>query len=79
TCEGNLSNWDECKTQISKFPNARYKTFYDMKQAQSFIEGKEECAVEIDTNKLRVWTDGCSYENGSPNVRAGIGVFWGKG
>ncbi|CAG8535282.1 25761_t:CDS:1, partial [Gigaspora rosea] len=30
-----------------------------------------------DTNKLRVWTDGSSFGNGSITARAGIGVFWG--
>ena len=32
--------------------------------------------VELKNNVIQVWTDGSSFENGSKNARAGIGVFW---
>ena len=72
--KGIYDSWEECKAQVSKFPNAKYKKFYDLKQAQNYIEGKKE-AIEIDPFKLQVWTDGCLFDNGSSKARAGIGVF----
>ena len=72
--KGIYNTWEECKAQVCKYSNARYKKFYDLKQAQNYIEGKED-VIEIDSNKLQVWVDGCSYNNSSKNSKAGIGFF----
>lgn len=32
----------------------------------------------VDRNRLVVWTDGASKDNGKRIARAGVGVFWGK-
>jgi ribonuclease HI len=74
--KGIYQTWEECKTQVCKFPNAKYKKFYDLKQAQNYVEGKKE-TIEIDIRKCQVWTDGSSFDNGSKDARAGIGVYWG--
>ncbi|CAG8854873.1 19192_t:CDS:2, partial [Gigaspora margarita] len=62
----------ECKAQVSKFPNAKYKKFYDINKAQNFIEGKNDI-VKNDINGLQVWTDRSAFENRTTNARAGIG------
>ncbi|CAG8854813.1 13783_t:CDS:2, partial [Gigaspora margarita] len=67
--------WKECKAQVSKFPNAKYKKFYNINKAQNFIKGKNDI-VKNDINSLQVWTDGSAFKNGTTNARAGIGVFW---
>ncbi|CAG8473947.1 39711_t:CDS:2 [Gigaspora margarita] len=73
--KGIYKTWEECKAQVSKFPNAKFKKFYNIKEAQDFIEGKKNI-VKNDPNSLQVWTDGSAFENGTTNTRAGIGVFW---
>jgi ribonuclease HI len=72
--------WEECKTQVDRFSNAVYKKFYSKEQAEKFIEKKKEdlLFININLNKIQVWTDGCSIENGSLNAKAGIGIFWNK-
>src|SRR5437868_4441765 len=74
--KGIYQTWEECKTQVCNFANARYKKFYNLKQAQNYVDGKKE-VIEIDTRKCQVWTDGSSFDNGSKDARAGIGVYWG--
>ncbi|KAF0447700.1 Ribonuclease H [Gigaspora margarita] len=62
--------WKECKAQVSKFPNAKYKKFYNINKAQNFIKGKKDI-VKNNINGLQVWTDGSAFENGTTNARAG--------
>ncbi|CAG8505106.1 35514_t:CDS:1 [Gigaspora margarita] len=66
--------WEEYKAQVSKFPNAKYKKFYNINEAQNFIEEKNDI-VKNDINGLQVWTNGSAFENRTTNARAGIGVF----
>jgi ribonuclease HI len=67
--------WEECKAQVNKFPSAKYKKFYVREEAEKFLRGEKE-VIKIDSRKLQVWTDGSTFDNGSANARAGIGVFW---
>ena len=32
--------------------------------------------LEVNHNRFVVYSDGCCYDNGTPNARAGVGVFW---
>ncbi|KAF0468820.1 Ribonuclease H [Gigaspora margarita] len=73
--KGIYKTWEACKAQVSKFPNAKYKKFYDINEAQNFIEEKK-IFVKNDINGLQVWTDRSAFENGTTNARAGIRVFW---
>lgn len=35
---GIYSNWNDCKKQVWKFPNCRYKKFYDIENAKKYME-----------------------------------------
>ncbi|KAF0383969.1 Ribonuclease H1 [Gigaspora margarita] len=67
--KGIYKTWEEYKAQVSKFPNTKYKKFYDINEAQNFIERKNDI-VKNDINGLQVWTDGSAFENGTTNTRA---------
>ncbi|CAG8492139.1 36877_t:CDS:2 [Racocetra persica] len=68
--------WDECKSQVKGFSDARYQSFEIKTDAENFINNKKETVV-LDKNKIQIWTDGCCLGNGTKEARAGIGVFYG--
>ena len=37
---GIFNNWDECNLQISGFPGAKFKKFYDVKEAYYYVQNK---------------------------------------
>lgn len=42
---GVYSSWDECKSQVDKFPSASFKKFASEKDAWAFFRGVEPSAV----------------------------------
>ncbi|CAG8856406.1 42383_t:CDS:1, partial [Gigaspora margarita] len=50
--KGIYKTWKACKAQVSKFPNAKYKKFYDINEAQNFIKRKNDI-VKNDINGLQ--------------------------
>ena len=55
-------NWADCKEQVYKFPRAVYKSFDDIVDANHFISGVTEHAVEPDYDKNSINCDG-SYSS----------------
>ncbi|MCI5856338.1 MAG: ribonuclease H family protein [Agathobacter sp.] len=62
---GIYRTWDECKKMVDGFPNARYKSFLTLEEAEDFV-GEEE--RETDTQKL----DAYAFVDGSFNVATGV-------
>ncbi|CAG8821139.1 23273_t:CDS:1, partial [Racocetra persica] len=68
--------WEECKSQVKGFSDAKYQRFSFKTDAENFINDKKETVV-LDKNKIQIWTDGCCLGNGTKEAKAGIGVFYG--
>ena len=66
--KGIYSSWDECKVNIEGIDNPIYKKFDNLQEAKDFIN---------DYSKIYVYTDGSCINNGKPNAKAGIGIFFG--
>ena len=66
--KGIYSNWDECKVNVEGFENPVFKKFDNLQEAKDFMD---------DYSKIYVYTDGSCINNGKPNAKAGIGIFFG--
>ncbi len=53
---GIYETWDECKKQVHKFPNAKYKKFDSREQAILFWKQDHDHILEKQTSKTRVPT-----------------------
>ncbi len=62
---GIYRTWDECRRMVDGFPNARYKSFLTLEEAEDFV-GKQE--RETDIQKL----DAYAFVDGSFNVATGV-------
>jgi ribonuclease HI len=84
---GIYSTWDKCKKNVFGWKGAKYKKFENSKEAEQFFEdnldtGKQTSLTdffvlsspEID---YYVYTDGSCINNGKPNAKAGIGIYFG--
>lgn len=65
--EGVFTSWDECKQQVTGFPNALYKSFPTYEEAMSFIGGKSvnnspEKKEEGQISDITAYIDG-SYDD----------------
>jgi len=67
---GIYNTWDECKSQVDDFQGAIYKKFSSFEEATEFINDYN--------NNLYIYTDGACIHNGSPNAKAGFGIFFSK-
>jgi len=67
---GVFTSWDECKIHIKDFENPVYKKFENIEDATKFVDDYN--------NNLYVYTDGACINNGQPNARASIGVYFNK-
>jgi ribonuclease HI len=90
--QGIYLTWDECKTQILLFNNAKYKKFDTEKEAEEYIElynntnkskkQKEKVIKSIhdeeESYDIYVYTDGACIKNGSSNAKAGYGIYFGE-
>ncbi|XP_023406138.1 ribonuclease H1 isoform X2 [Loxodonta africana] len=75
---GVFLTWNECRTQVDRFPAARFKKFATEDEAWAFVRS----SVSPDGSEgefVVVYTDGCCSSNGRKRARAGIGVYWGPG
>lgn len=84
---GIYGTWDECKEQVLKYSNARYKKFYTRQAAQDYIDGKIKIKKKkdqiidtfFDKGAIVAYTDGACDLNGSEKAKGGIGVYWSNG
>lgn len=68
--EGIFTTWDECKEQIYKYPNAVYKSFLNLKDAENYLYDNV-----IDNNSDNLIDDidaMTAYVDGSFNVKTSI-------
>lgn len=90
---GVFDKWEDCKLSINHFSKAIYKKFKTYKEAEHFyktgkiLEETLDCNKEININKnsidytdnsIIVYTDGACCNNGTPQARAGMGVYFGE-
>lgn len=71
---GIYSDWKSCKEQVQGYKDARFKKFKTREEATDFING---VIVVSENNKQYVYCDGSCIHNGSPNAKAGIGIYFG--
>lgn len=90
TC-GIFTSWNECQKNTSGFSGAIFKKFTNKEDAEYFLKfGKEFTpkkkivikAKNISKKeakifpKITVYTDGACSNNGAPNAKAGIGIYF---
>lgn len=69
---GIYTSWDECKIQVHGFKGAIYKSFTNLKDAEKFLNPKEEEAI-IDENTVIAYVDGSFKEK---DMAYGSGVVY---
>uniref|UniRef100_A0A7E4V9Y1 ribonuclease H n=1 Tax=Panagrellus redivivus TaxID=6233 RepID=A0A7E4V9Y1_PANRE len=85
---GIYRNWDDCRNQVHGYSGARFKKFDTAAEASNFINdhgsggGSRNFGgySSYSSNPAPVvYTDGSCANNGYPNARGGIGIYWGEG
>jgi len=78
---GIFLTWVETQTQIKGFKGAVYKKFPTEAEAQTFIDINQSTQTlntdAAPTYDYYVYTDGSCINNGKPNAKAGMGVYFG--
>jgi ribonuclease HI len=81
---GIFLTWAETQTQIKGYKGAVYKKFPSEAEAQTFIDINQSTqSLNTDTPTTTtnfdyyVYTDGSCINNGKPNAKAGMGVYFG--
>lgn len=69
---GIYTTWDECKIQVHGFKGAIYKSFKNIKDAENFLNYKEE-DLKIDENTVIAYVDGSFKEK---DMSYGSGVVY---
>jgi len=73
---GVFNTWTECQESIKGYSGATYKKFDTRDLAEAFIKGEDDSEfIHID---YCVYTDGSCVDNGKPNARAGMGIYFGE-
>lgn len=72
--KGIYSDWESCKEQVQGYKDARFKKFKTREEATDFMN---DVVVVSETNTQYVYCDGSCIHNGSPNAKAGIGIYFG--
>ena len=67
-------NWESCKQQVQGFKGAQFKKFKTKQDALNFLNDQHE---EILNQYTYVYCDGSCINNGLPNAKAGIGIYFG--
>lgn len=62
---GIYRTWDECKKMVDGFPNARYKSFLTLEEAENFVGDQTQ---ETDPREL----DAYAFVDGSFNAATGV-------
>lgn len=87
---GIYSTWTECKQQVLKYKNAKYKSFKQLNQAEEYYNTESSSKVHNKPDNKRdksdildktnetiqyIYTDGACSNNGRKNANAGYGVY----
>ena len=78
---GIYQTWKECQDQVKGFPGAEFKSFLTQQEAKQWIKSKNLTSrtKKSDKKYIKVYTDGACSKNGTPDAKAGIGVFFSEG
>ena len=58
--------WDDCKAMVDGYPGAKYKSFTDLQEAESFLNGEAPVA------KKEMESETYAFVDGSYNVVSGV-------
>lgn len=86
---GVFETWKECQEQTTHFSGAEFKSFPTREEAEEWVyqnakhysTDSEPFTDEEDSDEdaIKVYTDGACSNNGTPEAKAGIGVFFTEG
>lgn len=81
---GVFSQWNDCKNSIDGYKNAVFKKFMTKEEADEFVKNGYCDTFLSKTSEdfipdITVFTDGACSNNGKPNAKAGVGVFFSDG
>jgi len=77
---GIFESWKSCKEQVQGFKGAQFKKFKTKQEADDYMKDDDYMKVEDykkDIVETYVYCDGSCINNGKPNAKAGIGVYFG--
>ena len=75
---GIFLNWIDCNNSVKGYPNAKYKKFNTIEQAETFIKlNIINLFEQLIIPDYYIYTDGSCINNGKSNALAGIGIFFG--
>lgn len=81
---GIFTNWNDCKESVLGYKGAKYKKFETKEEAADYIEdyqatnGAPPASSEPRfVPEYYVYTDGSCINNGRPDAKAGIGIYFG--
>lgn len=74
---GIYETWAECRAQVSGFPNAEYKGFASLNEAEAYISGRaqESPAQKNAETEAVAYVDG-SYNSGTNQFSCGAVIFY---
>ena len=83
---GVVNSWEECRENVDKYPNALYKKFKKINDAENFVINGNTIVNKINNeivsnsgNKIiKVYTDGSCIRNINNNNYGGFGVYFGE-
>ncbi len=84
---GVYETWKECQKRTNGFSGAEFKSFPTREEAEDWVyphvpgTDSEPFSDEEDPDEdvIKVYTDGACSNNGTPDAKAGIGVFFAEG
>lgn len=80
---GIFDTWKECQKSINGFSGAEFKSFLTLEETEKYIKNdnniKDNNIKDNNIKYIKVYTDGACSNNGKPNAKAGIGVFFAEG
>lgn len=77
---GIFSYLEDAESQIRGYPNAQWKGFYSLDEAEEYLHFRDNRLSHPNSHGdwvHDVYTDGACSRNGQPDARAAVGVFFG--
>ena len=85
---GIFNSWDECKSLVTGYKDAKFQSFSTIAEAQRFLQPMrsitssspkimKSLSSDSEFGALKVFTDGSCMGNGTAKAKAGIGIYFG--
>ena len=90
---GVYATWEQCQAQVKGFSGAQYKKFGTLSDAENYVQTGSFTEISpggittvnppsspltlTDSDLIHIYTDGSCLGNGTPQARAGYGVWFG--